>query len=116
MLTMPNFTVAQTFDDFPLLEPLLNQGGIVVVELNNKYFMTRILDGGKRLRITEHVVFGQSRVHEIKVGKGPRFIDRVKTQITGRNGAVHKFEAYYLAYKLAPGDLRDELVAALPNV
>lgn len=125
MKLLPNFIVAETYQDFfeataldprPILEKHLDEGGIIVVEIGNKFFNTRILDGGKRLRITEAVIFGTAKWHEIPVSKGPRAIARVKTQITGRDGRVHKFEAYYLAYKLTPTDLRDELVAALPNV
>lgn len=126
MKMMPNFIVAETFDDFihkddfnekpTKLEKYLDQGGIIVVEMGNKFFNTRIMDGGKRLRITEAIVFGTARLHEIPVSKGPRALARVKTQITGRDGRLHKFEAYYLAYKLTPTDLRDELLSVLPNV
>lgn len=126
MKSMPNFIVASTFNDFlekdsihdvsTKLEKHLDQGGVVVVELGNKFFTTRILDGGKRLRITENVIFGNSRQYEIPVEKGPRVLARVKTQITGRDGRLHKFEAYYLAYKLSSTDLRDELIRVLPNV
>ncbi len=125
MERFPNFIVAKTYQDFvttegldprPVLEKHLDQGGIVVVEMGNKFFTTRIMDGGKRLRITQNVVFGNALVHEIPVSKGPRALARVKTQITGRDGRLHKFEAYYLAYKLTPTDLRDEILAVLPNV
>lgn len=125
MKILPNFIVAETYHDFtatealdprPILDKHLDQGGTIVVEIGNKFFSTRILDGGKRIRITESVLFGTAQMREILVSSGPRAIARVKTQITGRDGRLHKFEAYYLAYKLTPTDLRDELTNALPNL
>ena len=116
MLHMPNFTVAHTFEDFARLETHLDAGGIIVAELNNKFFSTRITEGGKRLTITEAVIFGTARKHVIELDKGPRTIARVRTQITNNLGQVLKFEGYYLQYALTPTDLRDEIIKHVPNV
>lgn len=116
MLHMPNFTVAHTYEDIISLEGHLATGGIIVAELNNKFFSTRITDGGKCLTITENVMFGNPRKHTFEIDKGPRSIARVRTQITNKAGQLLKFEAYYLEYKLTPSDLRSEIIKHVPNV
>lgn len=116
MLTTPNFVVAANYRDIYSLQGHLDSGGIVVVETYNKMFTTRILDSGKRLRVTNlGLSLDNDKHYDIEIGKGPRSFARVKTQVTNRFGQVLKFEGYYLQYALTPTDLRDEIMKHLPN-
>ena len=119
MLHMGNFIAAQTFEDMFQLEEYLKQGGLVVVEIGNKNFSTRILDGGRRLRVTRNNAWAASvkdcEQRDIDFS-GPRILTRIKTQVTNLFGSVLKFEGYYLQYSVTSTELRDAIVPHLSAV
>lgn len=104
--------LAQAFNytDLHTLEPFLAHGGVVVVDLANRFFKTRILDDGKRIRVTnllnnEHYdtrIIGEEN-------KYCRFV-RIRTQLT-RRGQTRRFEGYYVQLSYEASDLNEVLAS-----
>ncbi len=117
MLTMSNFVVIQNHWEIKDLKQYLIEGGLVVVEMANKQFSTRIIDGQKTLRATPKLRTDETDFSEIFLPEhGHHRFARLKTQITAKDGRVLKFEGYYLEFYMTSTDLRNEILKQIPNI